>query len=120
MRVSGKRQAALFQADETLLPDNEAAQSGYESLMKLLDLMTMYRMEQYCELDPSIIRGLAYYTGTVFECNDTKGELRAIFENNIQLMRPRDLAQSSDGPMSKLCGFASLRHGFARRKGRPR
>ena len=30
----------------------------------------------------------------------TKSELRAIFENNIQLMRPRDLAQSSDGPMS--------------------
>ena len=39
----------------------------------------MYRMEQYCELDPSVIRGLAYYTGTVFECYDTKGELRAIF-----------------------------------------
>jgi histidyl-tRNA synthetase len=71
--------AQALQRIQPLLPDNEAAQGGYESLMKLLDLMMMYRMDQYCELDPSIIRGLAYYTGTVFECNDTKGELRAIF-----------------------------------------
>jgi histidyl-tRNA synthetase len=59
--------------------ENEAVLAGYESLEKLCDLMIMYRMEQYCELDPSVIRGLAYYTGTVFECYDTKGELRAIF-----------------------------------------
>jgi histidyl-tRNA synthetase len=58
---------------------NEATLAGYESLEKLLDLLTMYHMEQYCELDPSVIRGLAYYTGTVFECYDTKGELRSIF-----------------------------------------
>src|SRR5271157_2428372 len=58
---------------------NESTLAGYESLEKLLDLLTMYHMEQYCELDPSVIRGLAYYTGTVFECYDTKGELRSIF-----------------------------------------
>src|SRR5271157_387471 len=58
---------------------DEATLTGYESLEKLLDLLIMYHMEQYCELDPSVIRGLAYYTGTVFECYDTKGELRSIF-----------------------------------------
>ncbi len=63
-----------------LLPlDNEAALAGFESLERLAELMAMYRMEPYCELDPSVIRGLAYYTGTVFECYDTKGELRAVF-----------------------------------------
>ena len=48
------------------------------------------RMEEYFELlgdmgwggsvrfDPTIVRGLAYYTGTVFEIFDRKGELRAI------------------------------------------
>jgi len=59
--------------------ENEQARAGFESLEKLTDLLAMYHMEQYCELDPSVIRGLAYYTGTVFECYDTKGELRAIF-----------------------------------------
>ncbi|MHC4639646.1 MAG: ATP phosphoribosyltransferase regulatory subunit, partial [Planctomycetota bacterium] len=32
----------------------------------------------YCEFDPSIVRGLAYYTGIVFEVHDIVGELRAI------------------------------------------
>ena len=32
----------------------------------------------HVEFDPRIVRGLAYYTGTVFEIFDRKGELRAI------------------------------------------
>jgi histidyl-tRNA synthetase len=58
---------------------SESAKQGLENLEKLAELMTMYNMAQFCEFDPSIIRGLAYYTATVFECFDTKGELRAIF-----------------------------------------
>jgi histidyl-tRNA synthetase len=33
---------------------------------------------QYCDFYPSIIRGLAYYTGVVFEVDELMGELRAI------------------------------------------
>jgi len=33
---------------------------------------------EYCEFDPSIVRGLAYYTGVVFEVHAQGGELRAI------------------------------------------
>ena len=32
----------------------------------------------FCVYDPSIVRGLAYYTGIVFEVHDTEGEFRAI------------------------------------------
>src|SRR5690606_3123936 len=32
----------------------------------------------FIRFDPSIVRGLAYYTGTVFEIFDRRGELRAI------------------------------------------
>ncbi|GAI40450.1 unnamed protein product, partial [marine sediment metagenome] len=32
----------------------------------------------FCVYDPSIVRGLAYYTGTVFEVHDITGDLRAI------------------------------------------
>jgi histidyl-tRNA synthetase len=33
---------------------------------------------EHVEFDPRIVRGLAYYTGTVFEIFDRKGELRAV------------------------------------------
>lgn len=33
---------------------------------------------EYCQFDPSIVRGLAYYTGVVFEVHSMAGELRAI------------------------------------------
>jgi len=32
----------------------------------------------YCVFDPGIVRGLAYYTGVVFEVHDAVGDLRAI------------------------------------------
>jgi histidyl-tRNA synthetase len=35
-------------------------------------------ISDYCVFDPSIVRGLAYYTGIVFEVHDVRGNLRAI------------------------------------------
>jgi histidyl-tRNA synthetase len=35
-------------------------------------------VSDYVEYDPSIIRGLAYYTGVVFEARDRSGEFRSI------------------------------------------
>jgi histidyl-tRNA synthetase len=75
----GQFPEALPRLKSLISLENEATLAGYESLEKVLDLMTLYQMERYCELDLSVIRGLAYYTGTVFECYDTKGELRAVF-----------------------------------------
>ena len=75
----GQFNEALPRLRSLISLENEATLAGYESLEKVLDLMTLYQMERYCELDLSVIRGLAYYTGTVFECYDTKGELRAVF-----------------------------------------
>jgi histidyl-tRNA synthetase len=40
--------------------------------------LTELGLGDYIRFDPSIVRGLAYYTGTVFEIFDRKGELRAI------------------------------------------
>jgi len=47
-----------------------------ESLAEALD---SYGVSKHCNLDLSIVRGLAYYTGLVFEAFDSKGELRALF-----------------------------------------
>jgi histidyl-tRNA synthetase len=35
-------------------------------------------ISEYCVFDPGIVRGLAYYTGIVFEVHDITGDLRAI------------------------------------------
>jgi histidyl-tRNA synthetase len=35
-------------------------------------------VSDYCIFDPGIVRGLAYYTGIVFEVHDIQGDLRAI------------------------------------------
>ncbi len=43
--------------------------------IRLLDIMDV---GDYCVFDPSIVRGLAYYTGIVFEVHDVVGQLRAI------------------------------------------
>ncbi len=44
----------------------------------VLDTLTMMEVGDFCVYDPSIVRGLAYYTGIVFEVHDIGGELRAI------------------------------------------
>lgn len=70
---------------------------GYATLYKMLQ---QYRAELWCEVDLSIVRGLAYYTGTVFEVL-ADGE-RAVagggrYDKLIELM---------GGPPTPAVGFA--------------
>ena len=44
----------------------------------LFDMIDSYGIAEWVEFDASIVRGLAYYTGPVFEVADRAGELRAI------------------------------------------
>ena len=48
-------------------------------LVELFRLAEIAGFADCLEFDISVIRGLSYYTGVVFECFDTKGEFRAIF-----------------------------------------
>ena len=59
---------------EALGPDSQAVQQ----LDSLLSLCEAYGIEDWIVFDASVVRGLAYYTGVVFEAFDRKGELRAI------------------------------------------
>ena len=47
-------------------------------LGQLFELAESYGVRDYLDFDASVVRGLAYYTGVVFEAFDKKGELRAI------------------------------------------
>ena len=57
------------------LDDQSEAVSELSVLFQMLD---SYGLSEWIEFDASIVRGLAYYTGPVFEAHDRKGELRAI------------------------------------------
>jgi hypothetical protein len=48
-------------------------------LRELFTLAEAYGLADWLVLDLSVVRGLAYYTGVVFEGFDRSGELRAIF-----------------------------------------
>jgi len=58
------------------LTDGERA--GLGELEQLFALSASYGCAQWLRFDPSLVRGLAYYTGTVFEAFAKQGELRAI------------------------------------------
>ena len=47
-------------------------------LNALFTLTDAYGISEWIEFDASVVRGLAYYTGPVFEAHDRAGELRAI------------------------------------------
>jgi histidyl-tRNA synthetase len=49
-----------------------------EPLTQTLDALGAMGLGGFVDLDLTIVRGLAYYTGTVFELFDARGELRAI------------------------------------------
>ena len=55
-----------------------AVLAGLERMEQYLALMDAHGLRDWVRFDLSIVRGLAYYTGIVFELFDRKGEFRAI------------------------------------------
>lgn len=62
-----------------IAPDDVDAQAAVDRMADLADALESYGVADVCKLDLSIVRGLAYYTGLVFEAFDSEGELRALF-----------------------------------------
>jgi len=65
-----------------------------EDLHELLDRLG--ELASFCEVDFRIVRGLAYYTGIVWEIHDRQGQLRAIagggrYDNLLKLVSGVDL-----------------------------
>jgi histidyl-tRNA synthetase len=52
--------------------------SAFQSLVAVNGALNDMGLGEFVDLDLTIVRGIAYYTGTVFELFDAKGELRAI------------------------------------------
>jgi len=49
-----------------------------DELKRLFELLEVMGVADFCIFDIGIVRGLAYYTGIVYEIYDRVGELRAI------------------------------------------
>ena len=67
------------------LDELRAAHAGNDDVVREIERLQSYEqrldslgLRDFVRFDPAIVRGLAYYTGTVFEIFDRKGELRAI------------------------------------------
>jgi histidyl-tRNA synthetase len=74
---------------------NEMGYKGYDELSKLFDLLKDFGKAEKCLLDLSIVRGIGYYDGIVFEAYDKGGEdVGAIF---------------GGGRYDKLCGLYGKR-----------
>jgi histidyl-tRNA synthetase len=87
----------LEDAAEQLPADSRA----YADLRRLFDLLDAYGVADRVVFDASIVRGLAYYTGAVFEAFDAGRSLRAVCGGG----RYDGLLESLGGPSIPAVGF---------------
>ena len=69
---------------------DKKGEEGLAELKELFSYLKTFNLDKYCRLDLSIMRGFDYYTSTVFEVFDAKGEFRAIagggrYDNLLEL-----------------------------------
>jgi len=58
------------------LLENKDLWKEWDDLVRLFDALDALGVSDYVEFDPNIVRGLLYYTGTVFEAFDLSGGVR--------------------------------------------
>ncbi|MED5271904.1 MAG: ATP phosphoribosyltransferase regulatory subunit, partial [Candidatus Thermoplasmatota archaeon] len=87
----------LKSLNEVLGEDNPAL----NELKQVWTLAESYGITEWLEFDASVVRGLAYYTGTVFEAFDRNGTLRAICGGG----RYDSLLSTFGGADIPACGF---------------
>ncbi|HTT34544.1 MAG TPA: histidine--tRNA ligase [Thermoplasmata archaeon] len=93
--------AAVLEAIGARAVGPEAAE-GRARLETILRLAGRAGLGDRLRLDPSLVRGLAYYTSTVFEAFDRAGDLRSLFGGG----RYDRLVETLGGPPTPACGLA--------------
>ena len=74
----GQLNEYLSNTDLKDLEENLSDTTGVEQLHSLMDMMDTAGCSGYLKFDISIVRGLSYYTGAVFEVNSPEKKHRAI------------------------------------------
>src|SRR5581483_9759037 len=95
-----KSLAALEETLRTVASERVQGRLGeWRSLLRDLEAMGL---KDFVSVDLGVVRGLAYYTGFVFEAFDRQGELRALAGGG----RYDDLVERLGGPALPAVGFA--------------
>jgi len=80
---------------------SEEIKESVGELRRLFELLDIMGVGDFCRFDANIVRGLAYYTGIVYEFYDKCGELRAIGGGG----RYDNLLKQFGGPAISATGF---------------
>lgn len=94
--------AAQIKGLNVLLADKDLWKKS-SSLQRFFQAIEASDAQDYVQFAPNIIRGLDYYTGTVFEAWDTAGDFRSIFGGG----RYDDLVSAVGGDPLPAVGFAA-------------
>ena len=78
LKQVGQLNEYLSNTDLKYLEENLSDTKGVEQLHSLMDMMDTAGFAGYLKFDISIVRGLSYYTGAVFEVNSPEKKHRAI------------------------------------------
>jgi histidyl-tRNA synthetase len=81
---------------------SEALQARLADWKRLLGALGAMGLAEFVSVDLGVVRGLAYYTGFVFEAFDRQGDLRALAGGG----RYDDLVEKLGGPSLPAVGFA--------------
>jgi histidyl-tRNA synthetase len=92
---------AQFEALKGMLANGELWIKS-DAMKRLFTALEALDVSQYVRYSPNIVRGLDYYTGTVFEAWDVEGEFRALFGGG----RYDNLVEAVGGDPVPATGFA--------------
>lgn len=81
---------------------SDEAKNAVDELTSLFEILKVMGVEDWCLFDIGIVRGLAYYTGVVYEIYDRASKLRAIGGGG----RYDNLLRDLGGPDVPATGFA--------------
>jgi histidyl-tRNA synthetase len=93
----------LGDVDDFAKRASSAQITSLDQLKRLFSLIDAYGLGDYVVFDIGIVRGLAYYTGIVFELFDVRGDLRAVAGGG----RYDNLVKLYGGPATPAAGFAA-------------
>lgn len=85
------------------LKEANVATDGCDCVERVLALLDSFGAREYCRFDMGVVRGLAYYTGVVFEAFGKGGLKRAIGGGG----RYDQLVENMGGPSVGAVGFAT-------------
>ena len=101
--IQGIKALKEFIAGETLSPESrEKLDQRLEDWATLLGYLEGLGVDGFIKVDLGIVRGLAYYTGFVFEAFENEGQFRALAGGG----RYDNLVQKLGGPDMAAAGFA--------------